>query len=1320
MRVTFTDDGGTEETLESAPSAAVAPGPVEVSIAAVSSPVSEGAAAAFTLSRTGDASAPLSVAVAVSESGAMLAGAAPEAVTFEAGASTAALGVATGDDEAVEEASEVTATVAAGDGYTLATASATVTVEDDDAAPVVTTAPAIAAPENATAVATLAATDEDTAPESLAWSLAGGADAERFTLSEGGVLAFGAAKDYEAPDDADTDGAYEVTVRVGDGVNTGEAALTVTLTDVDEAAPALAGAAVNGTALTLAFSEALDEGSVPAADAFAVEVDGAARGVGTVDVSGSTVTLTLAPAVASGAAVAVGYTAPTGAGAAPLRDAAGNAVAAFSDHEVTNETPAPENTAPSGLPVIGGTARVGEVLTASVEGIEDADGLSGATFAYQWLSNGGTGDTAIEGATGASYTVAAADVGRTLAVRVTFTDDGGTEETLESAPSAAVAPGPVEVSIAAVSSPVSEGAAAAFTLSRTGDASAALTVAVRVSQAGSVLDGPAPAAVTFAAGSASASLGVSTEDDGAAEADARVTAAVAAGDGYAVAAGAGTAGVDVLDDDRSAARATVFWSAEMAVVDYETGAIGAASADLFSNQGGTAGLEGKWLWYHAPGRTLRVAFTSGIPDAEGLTLHVGGVAVAVPEGKAGESGFSVSDIDLDWSGGETLAVRLTGIAGAAAVPGVSVADAQVQEAAGASLRFRVTLDAAQASAVSVRYATANGTATAGSDYVAARGAVRFAPGQTARTVEVAVLEDAHDEGSETLRLALSAPFGAALSDAQAVGTIVNTDPVPKAWLARFGRTVAGHVVDAIGERLTGDAAQRGSHVTLGGQRLSLEGEAGAIAQGAGQGDRDDELAARDGLAALADRIGGSADGGARERRDEDGGFGDGWMRDGAGDATRSMTGRELLLGSSFHLALGGGEDGAGAADTRWTAWGRAAASRFDGDAQRLALDGDVSTFTLGADAAWERWLAGVAVALSEGEGSFRDRPETDRESRGEGALASTLTSVHPYLRLEASERLSVWGILGYGTGELTLEVEDGERWTTGTAMRMAAAGARGVLVPAAQSGGLEVAARTDAQLVRMTSEAATGSGGGNLAATQAGTSRLRLMLEGSRTFEVGGGGTLTPRLEVGLRHDGGDAETGTGIEVGGGVSYTDPASGLTVEAKVRGLVAHEDEDYREWGASGSVRIAPDASGRGLSLTLSPTWGAAGGGAERLWSLGDARGLSANEDVEPERRLDAEVGYGFPVFDDGGVATPYAGWSRSDERRTLRLGQRLRLGQATEWRVEGELGEDARTWRAGYGYRLGSALTVTTEATRREPANDGAPEHGIEVRATLRW
>ena len=116
---------------------------------------------------------------------------------------------------------------------------------------------------------------------------------------------------------------------------------------------------------------------------------------------------------------------------------------------------------------------------------------------------------------------------------------------------------------------------------------------------------------------------------------------------------------------------------------------------------------------------------------------------------------------------------------AVAGPGISVADAQVQEAEGAELSFRVTLAAAQAGAVSVRYATSDGTAVAGSDYVARSGSLRFAPGETAKTILVPVLNDAHDEGSETMTLTLSHPFGAQLADGTATGTIVNTDPIPR-------------------------------------------------------------------------------------------------------------------------------------------------------------------------------------------------------------------------------------------------------------------------------------------------------------------------------------------------------------------------------------------------------------------------------------------------------------------------------------------------------------------------------------------------------------
>ena len=92
------------------------------------------------------------------------------------------------------------------------------------------------------------------------------------------------------------------------------------------------------------------------------------------------------------------------------------------------------NSPATGAPTIRGTTQVGETLTADITGIADADGLSGETFTYQWVSSDGTTDTDIEKATDSTYKLVAADQGNSIKVRVTFTDDGGNEETLTSAP----------------------------------------------------------------------------------------------------------------------------------------------------------------------------------------------------------------------------------------------------------------------------------------------------------------------------------------------------------------------------------------------------------------------------------------------------------------------------------------------------------------------------------------------------------------------------------------------------------------------------------------------------------------------------------------------------------------------------------------------------------------------------------------------------------------------------------------------------------------------------------------------------------------------
>ena len=648
-----TADGG---RLSNRPEATIA-GPLPaISIAAGTSPVAEGTAAAFTLSRGGDTAAALTVAVVVAEDGAALMGAPSANVTFAVGAGTAELAVATDDDETAESASTVTATLEGGDGYAVDAdaASASVTVADDDAAPVVTTATPIAAPENGTTVATLVATDADTPAADLAWTIAGGADADKFTLTAAGVLAFKAAPDFEAPDDAGADGEYEVTVTVTDGANPVEAELTVRLTDVDDVAPVLTGASVDGATVTLTFDEPLDETSLPPAGAFAVTVGTASRGVSGVSVDGSATLLTLASAVTADDTVAVTYSVPA-EGSARIRDTVGNAAAGFSRQAVTNATPV-ANTPPTGQPAIAGTPLVGATLTASAHGIEDADGLAGAVFAWQWIVNDGSGDADIAGATEASYTLTAAEAGKRVKVRVTFTDGGGTEETLLSAATATVSAPLPEVSIAAAASPVTEGSAAVFVLRRSGATTSALTVTVSVTEAGDVLDGAAPSSVTFAENTAEARLRIATEDDAAAEADARVTATVAAGAGYRVAAAAASAGVDVFDDEQAPSSAAVtLWSGELEVGTYG-GWIGALG-DAVDDNGWTEDGFDYALDYviYVPGELL-IGFTRAPEEIDGLTLHFGEVELALAG--AGSGTTYAWSVELDWEPGMTVAVRL--------------------------------------------------------------------------------------------------------------------------------------------------------------------------------------------------------------------------------------------------------------------------------------------------------------------------------------------------------------------------------------------------------------------------------------------------------------------------------------------------------------------------------------------------------------------------------------------------------------------------------------------------------------------------------------
>ena len=122
---------------------------------------------------------------------------------------------------------------------------------------------------------------------------------------------------------------------------------------------------------------------------------------------------------------------PTAAGTVSVKVTASDASDSVTD-TFDIVVSAAANNAAMGEPTISGTARVGRTLTASTTGITDADGLTSPTYTYQWIRANGT-DADIASANSSTYTLVGADLGKTIKVKVSFTDDASNTETLTSA-----------------------------------------------------------------------------------------------------------------------------------------------------------------------------------------------------------------------------------------------------------------------------------------------------------------------------------------------------------------------------------------------------------------------------------------------------------------------------------------------------------------------------------------------------------------------------------------------------------------------------------------------------------------------------------------------------------------------------------------------------------------------------------------------------------------------------------------------------------------------------------------------------------------------
>ena len=567
-------------------------------------------------------------------------------------------------------------------------------------------------------------------------------------------------------------------------------------------------------------------------------------------------------------------------------------------------------------------------------------------------------------------------------------------------------------------------------------------------------------------------------------------------------------------------------------------------------------------------------------------------------------------------------------------PELSIKGATVAEGhAGTTtpLVFTVTKDGATSKEVTVDYKVSGGTAKRGEDYTApATGTLTFNPDQATRQITITVKGDNVQEDDETIEIALQqAPKNATLAagKSKATGTITDDDvlqTVAKDWMARFGRTAAAATVDAIAIRMN-DAAGAGGEdhsLTLAGQRMALAGAAPLPLPAA-----------------------------ARIEPWEEG-------------ATSRITLQDLAEDSAFDL-------GRSLAEGYLSVWAASSYHQFE-KTSGYTLDGNLVSAILGADHAGDHHVAGMALAYHGGGGEYGDLGEDD-----EGELAAALYSFHPYVRLTIGDYLHIGGSFGAGTGSMNIKPAGGKE--VETSMTMTALGALDARLDLNLSPGWLLAVQADAHTVHMVSAEKKPE----LPELATATNRIRLGLESSYAFLVGEGMSLAPTVEAGVRHDGGDAETGLGLDAGGGLRFTAAAIGLMVDARGHVVLSNFASDaqtgdaagaLREWGLGGMIRWRPDFGGHGPEVTLAPSYGAAAGGL--------------NPGAIPS--LDAEVGYRLPAF--GGVLTPYS---------------------SAEFAGSGQ-----RSYRAGAHLEFGHAVEVSAEGTYQQSAT-GDAEQFLTLRARLR-
>ncbi len=567
--------------------------------------------------------------------------------------------------------------------------------------------------------------------------------------------------------------------------------------------------------------------------------------------------------------------------------------------------------------------------------------------------------------------------------------------------------------------------------------------------------------------------------------------------------------------------------------------------------------------------------------------------------------------------------------------GVTVTPTALTVAEGGSATYTVVLDTQPSDNVTIAASFASGS---DEDITVDKTSLTFTPENWSMaqeiTVSAAVDNDTDDDAATLNHNASGGDYGGVtVADVVVTVTDVIGGVDVSAWLARYSRVGADHLLSSVENRM--ESVGRGAS----GMQASVAGQ--RIVFGDSPARPGMELSGASALWSTSQDYATSSLSGDGVRSRNSYGISPGLNA--AASRYRNMTLRDALSRSAFRYTR----------ETSWGnslgVWGQGAFSRFGGSEAGADLTGDVMSGTVGIDNTISGWLHGLAVSRSESEGAYRIAGADSL------SLSASLTGVYPYARYNLTDRLRVWGTGGYGRGSLRLQGDSLASSTSDLSMVLGSVGMSGDIVSAG-SKGFGLSWQTDAMLLRssLTSSDA-------LSAVSAMVHRLRLSLESSYILRMGNRASLAPKVQLGVRQDGGDAEQGMGMDVAGGLGFIHSGWGLRAQVDMHGLVVHEDSDFEEWGVSGMILFDRSPSSElGMSLRLIPSWGSASssmGGMRALWSRETVSGLAGFRRTggdDCSLRLDSRFDYGFAAFGEHGVASPYASFSVSGNEAASHL------------------------------------------------------------------